>query len=105
MYDAWERFQEMLRICPQHGYELSAKVKIFYNSLKYSTRALIDAVCGGSITSKIAREANQLFEELEKNNYEAPSEKDNGRKQGGMYYVDRISSLEVKFDALMTKLN
>ena len=32
----------------------------------------MDVVCGGSITSKIAREANQLFEELIKNNYQTP---------------------------------
>ena len=41
-------------------------MQIFCNGLNYSTRALIDAVCGGSITSKISREVNQLFEELAK---------------------------------------
>ena len=51
------------------------------------------------------RKANQLFDELAKNNYQAPSERSAGRKQGRMYDVDRMSSLEVKFDALMTKLN
>ena len=61
--------------------------------------------CGGLITTKTAREANQLFEELAKNNYQAPSERNAGRRQGGLIKVDRMSSLEVKFDALMTRLN
>ena len=94
-----------MRKCPKHGYELSVQVKIFYNGPNYSTRALIDATCGGSITSKTAREANQLFEGLAKNSYQAPLERDNGRQQGGMYEVDRMSSLRAKFEALMTKMN
>ena len=57
------------------------------------------------ITTKTAREANQLFKELTKNNYQAPSEKNVVRRQGGLIEVDRMSSLEVKFDALMTRLN
>ena len=98
-------FREMLRKCPQHGYELSAEVHIFYNGLNYSIRALIDAACGGLITSKTIRKENQLFEELAKNNYQPPSERNSGKKQGGLIEMDRVSSLEAKFDALMTRLN
>ena len=46
---------------------------------------------------KIAREANLMFEELAKNNYQPPSERGDGRRQGGIHEIDRISSLEVKF--------
>ena len=84
---------------------MSAQVQTFYNGLNCSTRALVDAACGGSITTKTVREANQLFEELAKNNYQAPSKRSIGRKKGGILELDRMSSLEAKFDALMTKLN
>ena len=53
---------------------------------------------------KTTREANLIFEELEKNNYQPLSKKGDGRKQGGMHEVDRISS-EAKFEALMARLN
>ena len=76
-----------------------------YNGLNYSTRALIDAACGGSITSRTTKEVNQLFEELAKNNYQAPFEISIGRRQGGILKLDRVSSLGAKFEALMTKLN
>ena len=66
---------------------------------------MVDEACGGSITTKTVREANQLIEELEKNNYQAPSERNSGRRQGGLIEGDRMSSLEAKFDALMTRLN
>ena len=80
-------------------------MQTLYNGLNYSTRALVDVACGGSITSKTTKEANKLFEELGKNNYQAPSKKNTGRRQGGILELDRVSSLEVKFEALMTKLN
>ena len=105
LYDAWDRFKELLRKCPQHGYELSAQVQIFYNGLNYSTKALVDAACGGSITMKTVREANLMFEELSKNNYQPPFERGDGRKQEGLHEVDRMSSLEAKFEALMARLN
>ena len=56
--DAWNRFRELLRKCPLHGYELWSQVQTLYSRLDYSTRALIDVACGGSITSKTTKEAN-----------------------------------------------
>ena len=105
LYDAWDRFKELLRRCPQHGYELSAQVQIFYNGLNYTTRVLVDVACGGSITMKTTHEAKLMFKELAKNNYQPPFERGDGRKQGGIHEIDRISSLEEKFEALMTRLN
>ena len=80
LYDAWDRFKELLRRCLQHGYELSARVQIFYNGLNYSTRALVDAACRDSITMKTTREASLMFEKLAKNNYQPPSERGDGRR-------------------------
>ena len=64
----------------------------------------MDAACGVSITMK-TREANVMFEELAKNNYQPPSERGDGRKQGRIHEIDKISSSEAKFEALMTRLN
>ena len=65
----------------------------------------MDVACGGSITMKTTREANFMFKELAKNNYQPPSERGDGRKQGGLHEVDRMSSLKAKFEALMARLN
>ena len=54
---------------------------------------------------KTTREANLMFEELDKNNYQPPSERGDGRRQGGIHEINRISSLEAKFEVLMTRLN
>ena len=50
----------MLRKWPQHGYELSAQVHIFYNGLNYSMRALINMVSGGLITSKDCKRGKSI---------------------------------------------
>ena len=54
----------------------------------------MDATCGGSITIKLVREANVMFEELAKNNCQPPFERGDGRKLGRIHEVDRMSSLE-----------
>ena len=54
---------------------------------------------------KTTREANLLFEKLAKNNYQPPSERSDGRRQGGIHESYRISSLEAKFETLMTRLD
>ena len=60
----------------------------------------------GPFTSKTTREANQIFEELAKNNYQTPFDRAFvGRKQGCILEMDIVSSLETKFKAFMTKLN
>ena len=80
-------------------------MQIFYNGLNYSTRALVDVACGGSITMKTVREANLMFEELAKNNYQPPSERGDERRQEGLHEVDRMLSVGTKFEALMARLN
>ena len=54
---------------------------------------------------KTTREVNVMFEELAKNKYQPSFERGDGRRQGGIHEIDKISSLEAKFDALMTRLN
>ena len=53
LFDGWDRFKELLRRCPQHDFELSSQVQIFYNGMTYASRTTIDAIFGGSITRKI----------------------------------------------------
>jgi len=40
LYDAWECFKEMLRLCPHHGLENWLIIHTFYNGLLYTTKNL-----------------------------------------------------------------
>ena len=70
-------------------------MQTLYNGLTYSTKALVDATSGGSITSKMTKEANQLFDELAWNNYQASSERYVRIRQGGILELDRVSFLKL----------
>ncbi|XP_050233121.1 uncharacterized protein LOC126681618 [Mercurialis annua] len=67
LYQAWERFKELKRICPHHHLGRVHLISIFYNGTNERTRATIDAASGGSLMKKTYGEANNLLEELATN--------------------------------------
>ena len=80
---------------------------IFYHSINYASKGIIDAACCGAFKRKSAEEARQLIEALAKYNYKAPSKAlgSNSRLNGsGVIELNRMTATEAKFDALMNKL-
>src|ERR1051325_7098209 len=52
LFEAWERYKDMLRLCPHHGLEEWLIIHTFYNGLLYNTRLTIDAAAGGALMNK-----------------------------------------------------
>ena len=69
LYEAWERFKELLRRCPHHGIEQWMLVHNFYNGLCPTTRTIIDAAASGTFMSKSATGAYELLEDMATNNH------------------------------------
>nr|GEV31029.1 reverse transcriptase domain-containing protein [Tanacetum cinerariifolium] len=65
--EAWERFKEMLRACPHHGFTELAQIDTFYNGLNDNDQDSLNAAAGGNILSKTTREALQIIENKSKN--------------------------------------
>ena len=57
-----------------HGIEQMTHIEIFYHAMNYTSKGTEDAVYGGALRRKNAKEATQLIEELSKRNNKAPSE-------------------------------
>ncbi|GJZ84529.1 hypothetical protein Tco_0649868 [Tanacetum coccineum] len=55
LYQAWERFKELLMKCPQHYLTKMQDVILFYNGLGIPTRQILDL--RGAIPSKTAADA------------------------------------------------
>ena len=70
LYDAWEKYKDLLRRCPHHGLPLWLQVQTFYNGVNPSTRQMIDAAAGGTINNKTPEEAYEFIEEMSLNNYQ-----------------------------------
>ena len=69
LYEAWERFKDLLRRCPQHGYQEWFQIQLFYNGLNGQTRTIVDAAASDTLLSKTIEEAFRLLEEISANNY------------------------------------
>ncbi|GKC97298.1 DNA-directed DNA polymerase [Tanacetum coccineum] len=64
--EAWERFKEMLRACPRHGFTELTQVDTFYNSLNENDQDSLNAAAGGNLLSKMTREALNIIENKSK---------------------------------------
>ena len=91
-----------------HGIDQITQMDIFYHGMNYSSKGIIDAACCGAFKIKSTEEANQLIEDLAKSNYRAPFETSgsNNRLRGsGIIELNKLSVIEAKLDALMSKIN
>ncbi|GJU79701.1 reverse transcriptase domain-containing protein [Tanacetum coccineum] len=67
--EAWERFKELLRACPHHGFMELTQVDTFYNGLNESEQDSLNAAAGGNLLSKTTREALNIIENKSKVHY------------------------------------
>ena len=89
------------------GIDLTTKMEIFYHSMNYASKGIIDAACCGAFKRRSAEEVRQLIEDLAKCNYKDPSKasgSSNRLKGSGVIELNRMTAIEAKLDALMNKL-
>ena len=89
-----------------HGIEEMTQMDIFYHAMNYTSKGIIDATCCGAFKRKSAEEVNQLIEDLAKSNCRAPYETsgNNNRLRGGVIELNKMTTIEAKLDALMSRL-
>ncbi|GKB24713.1 hypothetical protein Tco_0864114 [Tanacetum coccineum] len=69
LHEAWERFKELLRACPHHGFTELTQVDTFYNGLNENEQDSLNAAAGGNLLSKTTREALNIIENKSKVRY------------------------------------
>ncbi|GJU60676.1 hypothetical protein Tco_1238442 [Tanacetum coccineum] len=67
--EVWERFIELLRACPHHGFTELTQVHTFYNGLNENEQDSLNAATGGNLLSKTTREALNIIENKSKVRY------------------------------------
>ncbi|GJV46888.1 reverse transcriptase domain-containing protein [Tanacetum coccineum] len=60
--EAWERFKELLRKCPHHGFSLMHQLDTFYNSLSYNDQDSLNSAAGGNFLYKSPNEGLLIIE-------------------------------------------
>ncbi|GKA34742.1 reverse transcriptase domain-containing protein [Tanacetum coccineum] len=67
--EVWERFKEMLRACPHHGFMELTQIDTFYNGLNDNDQYSLNAATCGNLLSKTTREALNIIENKSKVRY------------------------------------
>ncbi|WRX25984.1 Retrotransposon gag domain - like 10 [Theobroma cacao] len=70
LYEAWERYKELLLQFLHHRLPKWLQVQTFYNGLIGHVQTTIDAVARGALMAKSIDEAYDLLEEMAINNYQ-----------------------------------
>ncbi|KAJ4724778.1 Retrotransposon gag protein [Melia azedarach] len=105
LYEAWERFKELLRKCPHHGIPHCIQIETFYNGLNAHTRMVVDASANGAILAKSDNEAYEILERISNNNYQWPTTRaSTGRKMAGIHEVEALTSLAAEVSSMSNML-
>nr|GEW78086.1 hypothetical protein [Tanacetum cinerariifolium] len=67
--EALERFKDLLRQCPHHGFSELHQLDTFYNTLNPNDQDALDSTAGGNFLDKIPRECLSIIESKSKVRY------------------------------------
>ncbi|KAF7814045.1 uncharacterized protein G2W53_028014 [Senna tora] len=104
LYEAWERFKELLRKCPHPGLPKWLQVQTFYNGLSSEIRTSIDAAADGALMSKPVDAAYTLLETMSSNNHQWHSDRHMHARVTGVQDSDMFASLSSQIAALTKEI-
>ncbi|GJS46193.1 reverse transcriptase domain-containing protein [Tanacetum coccineum] len=65
-YEAWDRFNDLLRACPHHGFSELHQLDTFYNALNYNDQDSLNSAAGGNFLDKMPRDCLRIIESKSK---------------------------------------
>nr|GEZ12921.1 reverse transcriptase domain-containing protein [Tanacetum cinerariifolium] len=65
-YEAWERFNDLLRACPHHVFFELHQLNTFYNTLNVNDQDSLNSATGGNFLDKMPRECLKIIESKSK---------------------------------------
>nr|GEZ18261.1 reverse transcriptase domain-containing protein [Tanacetum cinerariifolium] len=64
--EAWDRFNDLLRACPHHGFSELHQLNTFYNALNVNYQDSLNSAVGGNFLDKMPRECLKIIESKSK---------------------------------------
>nr|GEZ17001.1 DNA-directed DNA polymerase [Tanacetum cinerariifolium] len=65
-YEAWDRFNDLLRACPHHGFSELCQLDTFYNALNVNDQDSLNSAAGGNFLDKMPCECLKIIESKSK---------------------------------------
>lgn len=95
--DAWDRYKELIRVCPHHGLEKWLLVQTFYDHLTPHTRISVNNAAGGNFGNRWVKDGWALLEGMASQQRKY-SERGSARGAAGVYEVDALTMISLKLD-------
>nr|GEW87958.1 reverse transcriptase domain-containing protein [Tanacetum cinerariifolium] len=92
--EAWERFKDLLRQCPHHGFSELHQLDTFYNALNPNDQDALDSAAGGNFLDKIPRDGLSIIESKSKVRYSRSRVTDS-----------RVNTLDIRMNRFEKSLN
>nr|GEV47416.1 reverse transcriptase domain-containing protein [Tanacetum cinerariifolium] len=64
--EAWDRFKDLLRACPYHGFSELHQLNTFYNALNLKDQDSLNSTAGGNFLDKMPHECLAIIESKSK---------------------------------------
>ncbi|GKA96672.1 reverse transcriptase domain-containing protein [Tanacetum coccineum] len=65
-YEAWDRFNDLLRACPHHGFSELHQLDTFYNALNSNDQDSLNSAAGGNFLDRMPRDCLRIIESKSK---------------------------------------
>nr|GEY19644.1 reverse transcriptase domain-containing protein [Tanacetum cinerariifolium] len=65
-HEAWDRYKDLLRACPHHGFTELHQLNTFYNALNHKDQDSLNAAAGGNLLERSTQEVLTIIENKSK---------------------------------------
>ncbi|XP_057418051.1 uncharacterized protein LOC130712234 [Lotus japonicus] len=109
LFEAWERFQELLRKCPGHNISAGEQVDKFYSSLREYARGMLDAAANSAFDSLSAHRALEIIDNLATRSSQSDYDRENRESVHEVGTNDDVLAsnrkLSQKMDSIVQRLD
>ncbi|CAM8882933.1 unnamed protein product [Rhodiola kirilowii] len=96
LYEAWERYKELTRLCPHHNLELWQIIDTFYQGIDQGMRTLINQAAGGGLNGVPLEDTYEIIERAAQDYHLWKSDRGNPKDKKGvqdLYLADSTNDI------------
>ncbi|CAM8960371.1 unnamed protein product [Rhodiola kirilowii] len=96
LYEAWERYKELTRLCPHHNLELWQIIDTFYQGIDQGMRTLINQAAGGGLNGVPLEDTYEIIERAAQDYHLWTSDRGNPKDKKGvqdLYLADSTNDI------------
>ena len=93
LYEARERFKDLLRKCSHHGLPMWMQMQPFYNSFHPNTQTMVDAANRWAFINKTPKKGYQFIKVMASNNFLKSTDRNARKRKIDVHDIDVFNNL------------